>query len=296
MNVKPALARISPSLGRNEVQKDVAAYYDAKTEGILRRYGPGPRVHYHTGLVDDMPPPGLTAQALRVRIHDSQELLLREMSYAVSESWAGKRVMDVGCGLGGGSLYWATEHRAHVTAITIAPSHVPLVQRFAAQAGVADRVRVLLCDAMEVPGSDYFDRVVAVESSCYLPRLAWFQQLHRLLRPGGTVVLMDCFLGRPELAGPFDRYWHTRIGTTDEYLRAASQAGLELELYQDLAYRTVNFWTLTMDLMAREQEERFPQSPAHSARPVSQREHLRLQQAMLDGGLQYALMVLRRRR
>jgi tocopherol O-methyltransferase len=296
MNVKPALARVSFFPGGEEAPEDVAAYYDAKTERILRRYGPGPRVHYHTGLVDDMPPPGLTAQALRVRIHDAQELLLREMAYAASGSWAGKRVMDVGCGLGGGSLYWATEHRAHVTAITIAPSHVPLVQRFAAQAGVADRVRVLLCDAMEVPGSDYFDRVVAVESSCYLHRPTWFQHLHRLLKPGGTVILMDCFLGRPELAGPFDRYWRTRIGTTDEYLRAASQAGLELELYQDLAYRTVNFWTLTMDLLAREQEELPLQGLQRGTRPVSQREHLRLQQALLDGGLQYALMVLRRRR
>ncbi|MDC0712051.1 methyltransferase domain-containing protein [Stigmatella sp. ncwal1] len=296
MNVNPALKLISSSPAVREPSGDVVSYYDAKTESILRRYGPGPRVHYHTGLVDDMPPPGMTEQALRVRIHDAQEVLLREMSYAVGESWAGKRVMDVGCGLGGSSLYWATEHRAQMTAVTIAPSHVPWIQRFAAQVGASDRVRVLLCDALEVPGRDYFDRVVAVESSCYLPRQAWFHQVHRLLRPGGTLLLVDCFLGRPELAAPFNRYWHTRLGTTDEYLRAASLAGLELELYQDLAYRTVNFWTLTMDLLAREQEAQPSRGSRVTPRSVSQREHLRLQQGLLDGGLQYAMMVMRRRR
>ena len=33
--------------------EEVMKYYDGKTEAILRRYGPGPRVHYHAGVVDD---------------------------------------------------------------------------------------------------------------------------------------------------------------------------------------------------------------------------------------------------
>ena len=30
----------------------VREYYDSKTESILRRYGPGPRVHYHNGILE----------------------------------------------------------------------------------------------------------------------------------------------------------------------------------------------------------------------------------------------------
>ena len=33
----------------------VSEYYDAKTSSLLERYGPGPRVHYHCGLVGAPP-------------------------------------------------------------------------------------------------------------------------------------------------------------------------------------------------------------------------------------------------
>lgn len=271
-------------LREGTARDEVAAYYDAKTEGILRRYGPGPRVHYHTGMVDEVPSPGLEAGVLRGLIHDSQEALLREMALAVGKPRPGWEVLDVGCGLGGGSLYWASEHGARVTAITIAPSHVPHVQRFASQVGVGDRVTPRVCDALEVPGQRRFDMVVAVESSCYLARRKWFRKLYTLLRPGGVVAIADCFLGRQELARPFDKYWRTRIGTVKEYFRSATEQGLELTLFQDMSARAVNFWTLTLDLLARERD----------ARPESRREHLRLRKSFADGGLHYGMMVLRR--
>ncbi|HVG63219.1 MAG TPA: class I SAM-dependent methyltransferase, partial [Hyalangium sp.] len=166
--------------------------------------------------------------------------------------------------------------------------------RFASVAGVADRVTPLLCDALEVPGKERFDLVVAVESSCYLPRREWFQKVYSLLKPGGLVAIVDCFLGRPELAGPFDRYWRTRIGTVEEYFRSAGEADLELELHQDISNRAVNFWTLTLDLLARERELSRRSGNGCTGRTESQREHLRLQQALLDGGIHYGMMVLRR--
>ncbi len=274
--------------------ESVAAWYEAKTEAILHRYGPGPRVHYHTGLVDGPVPPGLPEAALRERIHAAQESLLGELARAVGRFPDGGHVLDVGCGLGGGSLYWAAEHAARVTAITIAASHVPWVGRFAEVAGVGARVRPLVCDALEVPGRACFDAVVAVESACYLPRREWFRHVRRLLRPGGVCVVADCFLGRPELAAPFDAYWRTRSGSLPEYLAAAHEAGLELELCQDVSRRAVNFWTLTLDLLTRERQAaaRGP-GPGAPSLHVSRREHLRLQQGLLDGGLQYGLIVLR---
>jgi len=274
---------------------DVAEYYDEKTERILRRYGPGPRVHYHTGLHDDTPPQGLAAEALKGLIHQAQERLLAEMALAVGGWREGLEVLDVGCGLGGGSLYWAMEHGARVTAITIAPSHVPWVRRFAQRAGVAERVSALLCDALQVPGRESFDVVMAVESSCYLPRREWFRKLRTLLRPGGRVAIADCFLGRQELAAPFDRHWHTRIGSVAEYLRAADAEGLELELHQDLSSRVVSFWALTIDMLARERAAQRSQ-PRTSACGVSQREHLRLMRGFIDGGLHHGLIVLKRSR
>ena len=42
------------SVTSGAILQDVIAYFDSKTHSILKRYGPGPRVHYHTGLVDDL--------------------------------------------------------------------------------------------------------------------------------------------------------------------------------------------------------------------------------------------------
>jgi cyclopropane fatty-acyl-phospholipid synthase-like methyltransferase len=281
------------ALREPSAREAVADWYEEKTEAILRRYGPGPRVHYHTGLVDEPVPPGLCEDALRERIHGAQESLLGELARTAGRFPDGGHVLDVGCGLGGGSLYWAAEHDARVTAVTIAPSHVAWVRRFAEAAGVGSRVRPLLCDALEVPGRACFDAVVAVESACHLSRREWFRHVRRLLKPGGVCVVADCFLGRPELAAPFDAYWHTRIGPLTEYLSAAHEAGLELELCEDVSARTVNFWTLTLDVRARERlTSRHDDLRVH----ISRREHLRLQQALLDGGLQYGLIVLRQTR
>jgi hypothetical protein len=97
------------------------------------------------------------------------------------------------------------------------------------------------------------------------------------------------------MAAPFDRYWRTRIGSVEEYLQAANEEGLELELHQDLSSRATSFWTLTLDLMTREREAE-PAGQRSVGRSVSQREHLRLMQGLIDGGLHHGLLLLKRPR
>src|SRR6202158_6000864 len=134
------------------------AFYERKTQDILKRYGPGPRVHYHTGLVDQPPSNGASSEELRRELVAAQE---RTLEYA-AEVWNAASslcgdVLDVGCGLGGGAIFWAQKFGANVTAVTIAPSHIRLVEGFAAQAGVASRVQAVCCDALTMDGGGCFD-------------------------------------------------------------------------------------------------------------------------------------------
>ena len=117
--------------------EEVRAYYDGRTEHILRRYGPGPRVHYHGGLVDELELLEVPAAVLRRRLVVSQERLLIHAAevWAAAANLCGE-VLDVGCGLGGGSLFWAQEFGARVTAVTCVPAHAKLVEQFAASVGV----------------------------------------------------------------------------------------------------------------------------------------------------------------
>lgn len=203
-------------------------------------------------------------------------------------------ILDVGCGIGGGAIFWAQEFGAQVTAVTCVPSHVELVARFAAQAGVGAQVQPLLCDALEVPGENRFDAAVAIDSSGYLMREPWLKRVAALLRPGGRVFIIDCFLGSARYEEPFNRYWHTRIGTIAEYLAAARAAGLEVEAVEDISRRTEHFWTTTVALMEAEARERDSTPEEHAYRQASMRAHTLVRQGLLDEGLRYGLMSLRK--
>jgi tocopherol O-methyltransferase len=271
--------------------RDLVAHFERKTQAILQRYGPGPRVHYHAGLVDEPPPQNALAHVLRRQLVDAQERILSHAAglWDASSTLCGD-VLDVGCGLGGGAIFWAQEFGARVTAVTCVPSHVDWVARFAARGGVSSRVQTLLCDALEVPGENRFDAAVAVETACYLARRQWFPRIASLLRPGGCLFIVDCFLVRPDYAGPFDRYWHTRIGTISEYLAAAEEAGLQPGVLVDISHRTVHFWTTTQALIQAEVQDH-KLSPAEAVRhDASLRAHALVREGLVANGLRYAIM------
>jgi len=277
--------------------RDLLAHFDFKTQAILRRYGPGPRVHYHAGLVDEPPAQNAPGHVLRRTLVDAQE---RIMSLA-AEHWDASStlcgdVLDVGCGLGGGAIFWAQEFGARVTAVTCIPSHIDYVTRFAANGGVASQVQALLCDASEVPGDNRFDAAVAVEAACYLVRKPWFQRVASLLRPGGRLFIVDCFLVQSDYAEPFDRYWHTRIGTIAEYLAAAEEAGLQAELFEDISHRTEHFWTTTQALIEAEARDHELSSAEVARYEASLRAHALIRQGLVTDGLRYGITSFAKRR
>lgn len=270
--------------------QQVADLYEAKTSAILQRYGPGPRVYYHTGFVD-APKALSTTAALRSQLVESQERMLK---YA-SDSWRLQSIefrdlLDVGCGLGGSAIFWAQEFGARVIAITIAPSHVELVARFARQAGVESQVMPLLCDASTVPGEGCFDAAIAIESSSLFPRRPWFRCLARLLRPAGRVFISDCFLERSEYEEPFNHHWSGQIGTVEEYVDAARECHFRLETIEDISFRTATFWTTTLALIRAEANEARRDPSRRRIIDESLRTHSLMRQGLLDGGFRQLLM------
>lgn len=268
--------------------RDLVAYYEDKTQAILQRYGPGPRVHYHTGLIDEPKP---WVRDLRAQLVESQE---RTLHYT-STAWELQRIpfrdiLDVGCGLGGPAIYWAQEFGAQVTAITIAPSHIEIVAKFAVQAGMESRVTPLLCDALTVPGENCFDAVLALDSSSSFPRKPWFQCAARLLRRGGRVFVYDCLLERPEYEGPFNNHWCAQIGTIEEYLTAARAAGLRAETINDVSCRAAHFWTTTVAFMQEQAREKTLTHAQFLNLSESLRAHTLVRRGVLEGGLRHVLM------
>jgi tocopherol O-methyltransferase len=276
---------------------DVQTYYNGKTASIMRKYGPGPRVHFHIGLYEEMPLSAeLRLDQLRGEMVASQERLVAHAAkiWEADQVLSGD-VLDVGCGLGGGSLYWAAEHGARVTSVTIASEHIAAIRAFAAQAGVADRVDPLLSDCCDVHTGRRYDAAVAMESACYFPRDKWFCRLADLIRPGGFVCVEDTFLGSPEWKSPFDEYWHTDIGPVDEYISTARAAGFVLDRAEDVSPLTTPFWaqSVAWSEQALANVELPEEEVGRLRRSIAW--HRRFLRAWEDGGIDVQLLRFRNR-
>lgn len=260
----------------------VARYYGEKTQRIIAKYGPGPRIHFHSGIRARP-----RANDVRFAMIMAQEELLLEMLPYVH----GKSILDVGCGLGGGAIFWAHRTGAAVRAITIVPEHVELVSDLATRAGV--RVDVRLCDAHDLATLGAHDTAIAIESSCYFDRARWFEALAAVLPIGADVHVVDCFLGEPHVAPRFDDYWKTRIGTLVSYEEAAASAGFARADVHDLGADTYDFWTLSM----RWSDEALAQTSDHDERArlvTSRTEHAWLQASIASGAIRYLYVIYRR--
>ena len=108
----------------------------------------------------------------------------------------GMRVLDAGCGVGGTARYLAREHGATVTGITISP--IQLAQARERSRTARDGVSYELRDFTDTTfDAGSYDRAFALESACYAERKeGLLEELHRVLCPGGRVVVADGFRAR----------------------------------------------------------------------------------------------------
>ncbi|MCT2584217.1 SAM-dependent methyltransferase [Actinophytocola gossypii] len=102
---------------------------------------------------------------------------------------AGSRVLEIGTGWGALAIR-AARRGAHVTTLTISTEQRDLALAQVAEAGVADRVDVRLCDYRDATGR--YDAVVSVEMIEAVGEEFWpayFATLDRLVEPAGRVAL-----------------------------------------------------------------------------------------------------------
>jgi len=108
------------------------------------------------------------------------------------------QVLDVGCGIGGSSLYLAQKFDACVTGITLSPVQASRGTERAQEAGLATDVQFQVADALNMPfADDTFDFVWSMESGEHMPdKEKFLQECYRVLKPGGT-FLMATWCHRP---------------------------------------------------------------------------------------------------
>jgi SAM-dependent methyltransferase len=117
------------------------------------------------------------------------------------------RILDMGCGLGATLRSFACRMpEAELTGITLVPWQLEQGRLLNEGCPEAGGIRLMLGDYERTAmPAECFDAVYAIESSCYahgVNKAAFLQEAHRLLRPGGRLVVADGFLGPGRLRGP----------------------------------------------------------------------------------------------
>jgi cyclopropane fatty-acyl-phospholipid synthase-like methyltransferase len=146
-------------------------------------------------------------------------------------------LLDVGFGFGDQLLDWCRHAGlGRAVGVNICPEQTEIARRRLAEAGLAERVRVQVADAVALPfDAGSFDAVTAVECAFHFhTRERFFAEARRVLRPGGRFALAD-FIGveRPNRRQRFAqrvaaRNWGFAPGTfcsQAEYAAMLARAG-----------------------------------------------------------------------
>ena len=189
-------SKVAPQIGLEQYYSEAGPDYAAWSREFNMHFG-----YYRAG-----------ANPLR------REAMLEQMNAEVLvrlrlEDTAETRLLDLGCGLGATLRSFARRlPRSKLEGVTRVPWQVEQARSLNEAAGYRDRIRLIEADYEHsvLPSSSY-DGVYALESSCHAhgtDKAVLLAEAHRLLRPGGRLVVADGFLTGPFLTALQQRIYH----------------------------------------------------------------------------------------
>ncbi len=169
--------RLVPDNSRDRARRQIAAHYDLGNDLFATFLDA--RMLYSCAYFPDQGASLERAQLEKLR-RICTELRLGPESH----------LLEIGSGWGGLAIHAAREHGCRVTTTTISPAQHELASRRVQEAGLADRVEVLLEDYRDLGG--HYDRLVSVEM---IEAVGWrhfdeyFHRCSELLTADGLMLL-----------------------------------------------------------------------------------------------------------
>jgi tocopherol O-methyltransferase len=258
--------------------------------------------HLHHGYWDGPDDPAAPAEA--------QERLIARL-YALAGRPPAARVLDLGCGFAGSTL-WLAKNGAGGTfrravGVTISPVQQAVAQARLARAGLGKRARIVLADAARPwPFDDgEFDLLWCCEMTEHLPdRAHWAREAFRVLAPGGTLCLAAWLAGPRAVSGEDpeaarlcadvarDTVGHP-FSTAEEFVGFLCAAGFDGVRTETLAPHVARTW----EIAERLRERPFPKLVARLTGgdiAAYARSFSDLRRALTTGAMDYGLFAARK--
>jgi ubiquinone/menaquinone biosynthesis C-methylase UbiE len=156
-------------------------------------------------------------------------------------------ILDIGSGIGGPARYIADRFGARITGIDLTAEFCDVARHLTQVLGLADRVDFKRGDALAMPfGHASFDGAYSMNVSMNIAdKAGFYAEIHRVLRPGGWLVLSEIAQGpggSPAYPTPWARTAESSFLATPQQTREGLEAagfavsGLRETAEQSLAY------------------------------------------------------------
>jgi len=167
------------------------------------------------------------------------------------------KILDLGCGIGGASLFLAQQYQAEVLGVSLSPVQVERATERAKTLALEQSCQFQVANALELPfASNSFDMVWSLESGEHMPNKAQFlQEAWRVLKPGGRLILAPwCHRAinpgngpltpdeRRHLQAIYDVYCLPYVVSLPDYQAIAGECGFEEIKIADWSEAVAPFW------------------------------------------------------
>lgn len=233
------------------LSQEIQAFYDASS-GLWEQIWGEHMHHGYYGRVGNYKTDRRQAQ-----IDLIEELLI----------WGGvespTQMLDVGCGIGGATLYLAEKYQGSAVGITLSPVQANRARERAQILGLDSQTSFLVADALAMPFEDNsFDLVWSLESGEHMPdKERFIKECYRVLKPGGLFVMatwchrstQDSVAGlltedeQQHLQKIYEVYCLPYVISISGYETIAHQVGFQDVRIEDWSLAVAPFWNLVID-------------------------------------------------